>query len=305
MVKRSKIPKLKVPSLGGLTKNKYVLYLLTIVGLVNVVTFLQTNNLDSLGLFVIAGLLTTFFTKNMIVALTMAILAGMCKTCTKYVAVGRYLEGFKEGADEEEEEEDEDANDDDDSEEAGMEDFVGGYFREGFREGNKSMQNKKKKKSSNKKTSDNEWYSSTGKKSGCKKVGKKKCKDKNWTCQASKKACQDASKKGFQNQHSIPSSEPTSLDEDGDEAPGKRIDYAATMEMAYDNLDKMLGKDGMKGLTNETAKLAAQQKGLMESLKNMTPIMNSAKATLESMNLPEINKMASMMKNINMGKRAN
>lgn len=300
MVKRSKIPKLKVPSLGGLTKNKYVLYLLVVVGLVNVVTFLQTNNLDSLGLFVISGVLTTFFTKNMIVALSVAILAGMCKTCTKYIAVGKYLEGFKEGADDDEELEDDEEEEDD-----GMEEFVGGYFREGFKEGNKNkMAGKKKKKASNKKTADNEWYSSTGKKSGCKKVGKKKCKDKNWTCQASKKACQDASKKGFQNQHSIPSSEPTSLDDNGDEAPGKRIDYAATMEMAYDNLDKMLGKDGMKGLTAETSKLAAQQKGLMESLKNMTPIMNSAKNTLESMNLPEINKMAQMMKNINGGKRA-
>ena len=44
------------------------------------------------------------------------------------------------------------------------------------------------------------------------------------------------------------------------------------MEMAYDNLDKMLGKDGMRGLTAETSRLAKQQKGLMESLKNMTPI---------------------------------
>ena len=81
-------------------------------------------------------------------------------------------------------------------------------------------------------------------------------------------------------------------------------DSAATMEMAYDNLDKMLGADGMKGLTAETSKLAKQQKGLMESLKNMTPIMTSAKQTLESMNLPEISKMANMMKNINNGKRA-
>ena len=236
----------------------------------------------------------------MIVALSVAILAGMCKTCARYAPVGRYLEGFKEGADDDEELEDDEEEEDD-----GMEEFVGGYFREGFKEGNKSkMAGKKKKKASNKKTADNEWYSSTGKKSGCKKVGKKKCKDKNWTCQASKKACQNASKKGFQNQHSIPSSEPTSLDEDGDEAPGKRIDYAATMEMAYDNLDKMLGKKGMQGLTQETSKLAKQQKGLMESLKGMAPIMQNAKATLESMNLPEINKMASMMQNINQGKRA-
>ena len=97
MVKRSKMPKLKVPSLGGLTKNKYVLYFLVIVGLMNVVNYLQQNNLDSLGLFVIGGVLTTFFTKNMIVALAVAILAGMCKTCTNYLAVSKFVEGFQEG----------------------------------------------------------------------------------------------------------------------------------------------------------------------------------------------------------------
>jgi len=294
MVKRSKIPKLKVPSLGGLTKNKYVLYFLVIVGLMNVVNYLQHNNLDSLGLFVIGGLLTTFFTKNMIVALAVAILAGMCKTCTNYLAVSKFVEGFQEGN------EDVVLDDEEDEDDGMEEDF---RIREGFKEGAK-IKKKGGKKSSNKKGNENEWYSSSGKKKDCKKVGKKKCKDKEWTCQSSKKACQKAQKKGFQNQHSIPSSEPTSLDDNGDEAPGKRIDYAATMEMAYDNLDKMLGKDGMKGLTAETSRLAKQQKGLMESLKNMTPIMNSAKQTLESMNLPEISKMASMMKNINQGKRA-
>ena len=42
----------------------------------------------------------------------------------------------------------------------------------------------------------------------------------------------------------------------------------------------------------------------MESLKNMAPIMKNAKSTLESMNLPEINKMSAMMQNINQGKTA-
>ena len=158
MVKKSKMPKLKVPSLGGLTKNKYVLYFLVIVGLMNVVNYLQNNNLDSLGLFVIAGLLTTFFTKNMIVTLTVAILAGMCKTCTNYLAVSKFMEGFKEG--------NEVVLDDEEEEEDGMEEgFIGRRFREGFKEGAK-IKKKGGKKSSNKKGDNNEWYSSTGKKKG-------------------------------------------------------------------------------------------------------------------------------------------
>ena len=296
MVKRGKLPKIKVPALGGLTKNKYVLYFLLIVALVNVIGYLQVNNLDSLGLFVVSGLLASFFTKNMIVILAIAIAMGMCKTCTNYFSLGRALEGFKEGADEDDEDDEEEEEEDEE------EGFIG--FREGFKEGNMAKKGNKKK-SGKKKKGDNEWYSSTGKKSGCKKVGKEKCKNKNWTCQSSKKACRSAQKKGFENQHSVPSSEPASLvDDESDDAGGKRIDYAATLEMAYDNLDKMLGKKGMQGLTQETSKLAKQQKGLMESLKGMAPIMQNAKATLESMNLPEINKMAAMMQNINQGKRA-
>ena len=53
MVKRGKLPKMKVPALGGLTKNKYVLYLLLVIALVNVIGYLQVNNLDSLGLFIV------------------------------------------------------------------------------------------------------------------------------------------------------------------------------------------------------------------------------------------------------------
>lgn len=86
-----------------------------------------------------------------------------------------------------------------------------------------------------------------------------------------------------------------------DEAPGKRLDYAATYEMAINNLDKMLGKKGMAGLTKETEKLVAQQKGLMESLNNMAPVLESAKKTLDNMNMPDIDKMSDMLSKMNGG----
>ena len=297
MVKRGKLPKLRVPALGGLTKNKYVLYLLLIVGLVNVIGYLQTNNLDSLGLFVVSGVLAAFFTKNMIVILALAILMGTCKTCTSYFSLGSILEGADETL---EEEEDEDEEEEDEVDEG----FIG--FREGFKEGNIAKKSQKKKAGKNKKGNKcKKVYrlvkASKGKK--CKETCKKKSARGDAYCGTSQSTCEGKEK--FGNRTNVPSSEPAALDNgEGDEAGGKRIDYAATLEMAYDNLDKMLGKKGMQGLTQETSKLAKQQKGLMESLKNMAPIMKNAKSTLESMNLPEINKMASMMQNINQGKRA-
>ena len=42
--------------------------------------------------------------------------------------------------------------------------------------------------------------------------------------------------------------------------------------------------------------LAEQQKGLMESLNNMAPMIKQAKETMKGIDFKEINKMASMLK---------
>ena len=54
----------------------------------------------------------------------------------------------------------------------------------------------------------------------------------------------------------------TEEDEEEDDSGVKtdRIDYGATMELAYDNLNKMLGEGGMKNLTKDTQGLMDQQK---------------------------------------------
>ena len=104
------------------------------------------------------------------------------------------------------------------------------------------------------------------------------------------------SKAGFQN--NVPPSTPAKVGDD-DESPGDRIDYAATMEQAYDNLSQMLGEDGVKGITNETKKLVQQQKDLMGMLNTMAPVLNTAKETLESMNMPDMAGMADMLKSLN------
>ena len=40
-----------------------------------------------------------------------------------------------------------------------------------------------------------------------------------------------------------------------DEGPGGRIDYASTMEQAYDNLSNLIGKGGISNLSKETKSL--------------------------------------------------
>lgn len=85
--------------------------------------------------------------------------------------------------------------------------------------------------------------------------------------------------------NNVPPSTPSKVSDEEDESPGDRIDYAATMEMAYDNLNKMLGEGGMKNITEETKKLVAQQKDLMGTLNSMAPVLDSAKETLKNIDL--------------------
>jgi hypothetical protein len=52
-----------------------------------------------------------------------------------------------------------------------------------------------------------------------------------------------------------------------------KIDYAATIESAYDELNKVLGSDGIKRLTTDTQSLMKQQLQLAESMKSMAPLI--------------------------------
>jgi hypothetical protein len=67
------------------------------------------------------------------------------------------------------------------------------------------------------------------------------------------------------------------IDESFEVGRGKRkgydIDYASTIEDAYDELNKILGSDGIKRLTGDTQVLMKQQMQLAESMKSMAPLI--------------------------------
>ena len=68
-----------------------------------------------------------------------------------------------------------------------------------------------------------------------------------------------------------------------------RIDYASTIEDAYDDLDKILGGDGIKRLTDDTQKLMQQQLQLADAMKSMTPLMEQAKSLLNGFDMKGLN----------------
>jgi hypothetical protein len=54
---------------------------------------------------------------------------------------------------------------------------------------------------------------------------------------------------------------------------GYNIDYASTVEDAYDDLNKVLGGDGIKRLTGDTQRLMQQQMQLAKAMEGMTPLI--------------------------------
>ena len=226
--------KLQAPAI---LKNKYVLYVLLVLAIINVLGYVGLQDYDSLALFVAVGVLSTYFSKNMAVNLLLAIVV------TSLIAVNkRVMEGMKNKEEDEEKP----------KKKEGM--------KKGMKEGNTQC------------TQDSD-------------------------CTGSGEKCVDSKcKTGFQN--NVPPSSPASVDDD-DDAVGDRIDYAATMEQAYDNLQSMLGDDGIKSITTETKKLVHQQKDLMKTLNSMAPVLNTAKETLSGMDLPNIGEMGNLLKKLN------
>ena len=80
---------------------------------------------------------------------------------------------------------------------------------------------------------------------------------------------------------------------DDDDVPRHKpkIDYASTLESAYDNLDKMLGSDAIRNMTEDTGRLAEKQQMLMGNIEKMTPIMEKAGNILNKFDMGAITKL--------------
>jgi hypothetical protein len=66
---------------------------------------------------------------------------------------------------------------------------------------------------------------------------------------------------------------------------GPRLDYAATIEESYANLDNLLGSDSIKQLTNDTQKLMKQQQTLFNTMNQMVPVLEGAQNMLSNLNV--------------------
>lgn len=198
----------------SLLKDKNVLYIVSFLAITNMLSYLFARNYDAVVFFVVVGFLTTYFSKNMIVVMLVAMLSTNLFMGTKVVT--KKVESMAtRQADEEKESEDKKLE---------------------------AMENEKEEegaKPSNEDKPENQTDSN----------GKKKSK----------------------------------------------IDYAATLEEAYDNLEGLIGKSGIEKMTADSANLLKKQEALVQSMKGMEPLLQNAQKMMESFDVKNLEKMSSML----------
>jgi hypothetical protein len=248
-------------SMNSLLTNRFVLYAMLFLSVLTIIGYIALSDYLAIGVFVLAGVIATYFTKNMILILGAAILAASALGVRG--SVTRAVEGMTNGADGDAKAKksptDGDAAGADDAA-AGADDAAAGADDAADADADVPAVDAASAPGTSKAAV---APAPNGKKNGA------------------------AKKQGFRAMaNKIRPAKVSGSDElDDDEIIGKRIDYAATIEQAYDHLQSMLGDKGMTGLTSETERLIKQQKSLMETLSTMAPVLETAKDTLGSLNM--------------------
>ena len=192
-------------SVKGLMKDKTVLYIVLFFAITNVIGFLMLHNVEAVLFFVVIGMLTSYFTKNMIIIMLTSLIATNALVGAKKAGrVQEGLEGMKK------------KTDDDDSTKA-----------------------KKKKK--------------------------------------------EAMESGRPASSDKPPAAATATEDQEETGEKPKLDHAATLSAAYDNLDKLLGSDALQKMSKDSQGLAHQQEKLLGSLDKLEPMIQRAGSMLEGL----------------------
>ena len=245
-------------------QNTYVMYAVLIIAILNIIGYLALRNMDAILFFILTFLLSIYFTRNMIIVLFISIIATNFYAGTSGMmssSLGR-KEGLKnkEGAKNK-------ANADEPDVEAAT--------------GMKEPEPEPEPEKPAEKTKDKPVVK-TGMQN-LKPAKFKPSKKANPDDEDDSNASASASKN--KNKPAVDDEEEEDDDDDGyakiSGSKGNRVDYAQTLGQAYDNLQNIIGKDGVKGLTTQTKDLMEQQKVLMNNMKDMEPLIKSAQGFMD------------------------
>lgn len=249
-----------------LLTNKMVLNVIAVISFLNIIGFIVLNNTPAIIYFILIGLLTSIFSKNMIVILLVPLIL-----VNLLVANSNSFNNLMK---------------------------MNLFNREGME--NKDEAKDKNKEKSNKKsstTTPNTTNTSQGLPMTMTPL------DQNTNSNMDSNSNGDSNMEKATGSHDE-IDESFEVGRSKKNAKGYNIDYASTIEDAYDELNKILGSDGIKRLTSDTQNLMKQQLQLAESMKSMqplisgmAPLMKQAQGLLGSMgDNNNLNNLADMAK---------
>ena len=222
-------------------QNKFVLYGSLLLVLLSILRHLANKNINAVVLMALIGLLMSYFSKNMIIVLLTAF-------ATVFLLEMVGSQGVMEGMTTKKE----DDNKDDDK-------------KEDDNKADDKKEDDKKEDDTKEDDSDKPVNDNKNKKEGnANLISNKKPAKKKQGMASLSPASYDGKEHDGENEST-----------DGTK-DANRIDYASTLEQAYDNIENIIGEEGVRGLTDQTKSLMNQQKDLMNSMKEMGPLLKSA-----------------------------
>jgi hypothetical protein len=251
-------------NIHSLLRDKNVLYVTLFITIINMFAYLMFRQFDAVLVLVIIGLITSHFSKNMIIILLTAMLSTNLAISIKLF--GKVKEGMENKAD--------------------------SKNKEAKTADTNQKKNKPAKKAMEGMVSESKDTSSGSKdasSSGAKdtSAGAKKTDAKEPKCVGSE--CKKK-KDGFTQQ--LNPAHIDGMDDDEDDFESHpTVDYASTLESAYDNLDKLLSSDAINSMSEDTKRLAEKQQMLMGNINKLQPMMEKAGSLLESLNMDKMTGM--------------
>jgi len=229
-------------------QNKFVLYGSLFLVLITIVRFLANRNFNGVILLTLIGLLMSYFSKNMIIVLLTAFLS---VTVLDMLHISSGIEGMKSSS----------------------------------KEGDETLKKKDEEEDDAEKENEDEAKNDADAKKAAADT-KKAAADEKKDEVKSEETSGGKPKKGGSGKQGMTKMSPANYDgKDHDDEKtsnnGNRIDYASTLEQAYDNIENIIGEDGVRGLTDQTKSLMNQQKQLMENMKDMGPLLKSAEGFMK------------------------
>ena len=240
----------KKSDLQSLLRNRNVLYVVLFFSVINLFSYLMMKQLDAVAFFIIIGFLTTYFSKNMIIVMLTSVVS------TFFLVQINLLGKVQEGMSTKREGE-----------------------GEGEEEGEKEETTEEEKKEEERKLTEQPNPMSTSEIpiSGDMRAAITSIKDK--------KGAEGMKGKTEKFTQKLSPARFNASDDDTTPRHKPKIDYAATLESAYDNLDKLLSSDAIKNMSEDTGRLAEKQKQLMDNIGKLTPIMDKASSVLTNLDM--------------------